>query len=290
MKINDTSYNGMSTSMFMSPSTVRLIPLEEIQRFQQKIFLFYQQNKRELPWRNTTDPYKILLSELMLQQTQVSRVVSYYETWIARWPTLEALASASRAEVLQAWMGLGYNTRAVHLHQAVQKIVAEFDGNVIAAMKQYKEISGVGRYTAHAVQIFSTNANLVTVDTNIRRIFIAEFHLPEDLSTRELWEIAAQCLPQGRSREWHNALMDYGALQQTAKKTGIRPASQQSSFEGSDRQIRAAVLRLLLSGPASFGTIHHTLGGQQMRLRKILSKMVNEKLLVLQNERYQVKE
>ena len=108
--------------------------------------------------------------------------------WIARWPTLEALASASRAEVLKAWMGLGYNTRAVNLHKAVQKIVAEFDGDVIAAMKQYKEIPGVGRYTAQAVQIFSTNADLVTVDTNIRRIFIAEFHLSEDLSTRELWE------------------------------------------------------------------------------------------------------
>ena len=276
--------------MLSSPTSVRRISQEEILRFQQKIFSFYQQNKRSLPWRETTDPYKILLSELMLQQTQVSRVVSYYEQWIARWPTLEALASASRAEVLKAWMGLGYNTRAVHLHKAAQKIVAEYEGDVNAAMKQYTEVPGVGRYTAHAVQIFSTNADLVTVDTNIRRIFIAEFHLPEDLSAQELWKIAAQCLPRGRSREWHNALMDYGALQQTAKKTGIRPVSQQSSFEGSDRQIRAAVLRFLLSGPSSFEIIHQTLGGEQMRLRKILDKMVDEELLVQQDKRYQVRE
>jgi len=276
--------------MLSSPTSVRRISQEEILRFQQKIFSFYQQNKRSLPWRETTDPYKILLSELMLQQTQVSRVVSYYEQWIARWPTLEDLASASRAEVLKAWMGLGYNTRAVHLHKAAQKIVAEYEGDVNAAMKHYTEIPGVGRYTAHAVQIFSTNADLVTVDTNIRRIFIAEFHLPEDLSAQELWTIAAQCLPQGRSREWHNALMDYGALQQTAKKTGIRPVSQQSSFEGSDRQIRAAVLRLLLSGPSSFETINQTLGGEQMRLRKILDKMVDEELLVQQAKNYQVRE
>jgi A/G-specific adenine glycosylase len=226
----------------------------------------------------------------MLQQTQVSRVISFYEQWIARWPTLGALASASRAEVLKAWMGLGYNTRAVHLHQAVQKIIAEFDGDVIAAMKQYKEIPGVGRYTAHAVQIFSTNADLVTVDTNIRRIFIAEFHLSENLSTQELWAIAEQCLPRGRSREWHNALMDYGALQQTARKTGIRPVSQQSSFEGSDRQLRAAVLRLLLSGPSSFETIYQTVGGDQMKLQKILGKMVDEDLLVQQDKKYRVSE
>ncbi len=276
--------------MLSSQRILRIISPEEIQRFQQKIFLFYHKNKRLLPWRNTTDPYKILLSELMLQQTQVSRVISYYEQWITRWPTLGALASASRVEVLKAWMGLGYNTRAVHLHQAVQKIIAEFDGDVIAAMKQYKEIPGVGRYTAQAVRIFSTNADLVTVDTNIRRIFIVEFHLSEDLSTQKLWTIAEQCLPRGRSREWHNALMDYGALLQTARKTGIRPVSLQSSFEGSDRQLRASVLRLLLSGPFSFKTIHQKLGGEQKRLRKLLDKMVDEKLLVQQNKKYQVHE
>jgi A/G-specific adenine glycosylase len=290
MENGDTYRRGRRAVMRSSLSTERIISHDEIQRFQQKIFSFYQQNKRQLPWRNTTDPYKILLSELMLQQTQASRVVSYYTKWIARWPTLKALASASRAEVLQAWMGLGYNTRAVHLHQAVQKIAAEFEGDVIAAMKQYNEIPGVGRYTAQAVQIFSTNADLVTIDTNIRRIFIAEFHLSENISARNLWEYAEQCLPRGRSREWHNALMDYGALHQTAKKTGIHSLSQQSSFEGSDRQIRAAVLRFLLSGPSSFEIIHGTLGGEQKRLRKILGKMADEEILVQQNKRYQVKE
>jgi len=276
----------------MPSSSVHLktIPANKIQRFQQKVFSFYQRYGRKLPWRNTTDPYRILVSELMLQQTQVLRVIPYYEQWIARWPTLVALASASRADVLKVWMGLGYNTRAVYLHKAVQKIVAKYDGDVIAAMKQHQEIPGVGRYTAQAVQIFSTNADLVTVDTNIRRIFIAEFHLSEDLSTRKLWEVAEQCLPLGRSREWHNALMDYGALQQTAKKTGIRPTSQQSQFDGSDRQLRAAILRLLLRGPCLFDTIHDVVGGEQMRLRKILGKMVDEELLVLQNKRYQVKE
>jgi len=286
----DTAPRGMVARMPSSLVRSKTIPQEKIKRFQQKVFSFYQRYGRELPWRNTTDPYQILVSELMLQQTQVPRVVPYYKQWIARWPTLGTLASASRVEVLKAWMGLGYNTRAVHLHQAVQKITADFDGDVIAAMKQYKEIPGVGRYTAQAVQIFSTNADLVTVDTNIRRIFIAEFHLAEDLTTRKLWAVAEACLPLGRSREWHNALMDYGALHQTAKKTGIRPTSQQSQFEGSDRQLRAAILRLLLSGPSSFTTIHRVIGGEQRRLRKILDKMVDEELLVIQNKCYQVKE
>jgi A/G-specific adenine glycosylase len=273
-----------------SPVRSKTISQEKIQQFQQKIFSFYQHHKRELPWRNTTDPYQILVSEFMLQQTQVPRVVPYYEQWIVQWPTLKTLASASRADVLKAWMGLGFNTRAVNLHKAVQKIVTEFNGDIITAIKQYPEIPGVGQYTAQAVQIFSINADLVTVDTNIRRIFIAEFHLPDDIPASELWKIAEQCLPRGRSREWHNALMDYGALHQTTKKTGIRPTSQQSQFEGSDRQLRAGILRLLLRHPSSFETIHHVLGGEQRRLRKILGKMVDEELLVMQKKCYQVKE
>jgi len=279
----------MSTSANVLKRDSLVFSPERIQRFQKKVLSFYTKYERDLPWRKTTDPYKILLSELMLQQTQVNRVIPYYEEWVARWPTIGTLASASRAEVLSAWMGLGYNTRAVNLHRAVQKIVTEFNGDVIKAMKQYKEIPGVGRYTSQAVQIFSMNVDLVTVDTNIRRIFISEFHLSKDISDRDLWEWAERCLPMGKSREWHNALMDYGALRQTVTKTGIRSKSQQSKFEGSDRQIRAAILRILLHDPASFETIHRALCVEQMRLRKILGKMVDEGLLVMHNKWYQVK-
>jgi A/G-specific adenine glycosylase len=263
---------------------------ERIQEFQKKVFSFYKKYGRELPWRKTTDPYKILLSELMLQQTQVNRVILYYEKWISRWPTIHALASASLAEVLQAWMGLGYNTRAINLHKAARKIVAEFNNDVLEAMKQYKEIPGVGRYTSQAVQIFSTNANLVTVDTNIRRIFIKEFNLPEKVSDKALWELAERCLPRGKSRDWHNALMDYGALFLTAKKTGIKPKTQQSQFEGSDRQIRARILRCLLKEKMSLSELEKTVRIEQIRLRQILDKMMNEKIIMTKNNSYQLNE
>jgi A/G-specific adenine glycosylase len=224
----------------------------------------------------------------MLQQTQVTRVLKYYEHWIQKWPTICDLASATKKEVLQAWMGLGYNTRAVNLHRAAQKITSEFHSDVLKAMEQYKEIPGVGRYTSQAVQIFSTNADLVAVDTNIRRIFLAEFHLPEHITDRDLCILAEQVLPKGQSREWHNALMDYGALHLTARRTGIKPKTTQSRFEGSDRQIRAQILRQLLEKQTSFSQLHKTLGIEQSRLQKILKKMADHQVITLEDNLYQI--
>jgi A/G-specific adenine glycosylase len=276
--------------MTSASSISNTVSEEKIKRFQKKVFLFYKKNKRDLPWRKTTDPYKILLSELMLQQTQVKRVVVYYEKWIARWPTIHALASADLTEVLQVWMGLGYNTRAINLHKTAKKIVAMFDGDVLRAMQQYNELPGIGKYTSQAVQIFSTNADLVTVDTNIRRIFISEFHLPEKISEHELWILAEQCLPVGKSRDWHNALMDYGALHLTAHKTGIRPTTRQTRFEGSDRQIRAQILRHVLEKPMTDSELTQRLKIDQERLGPILEKMINERILMKKNKTYLLKE
>ena len=276
--------------MASSQITSRNIPNEKIKRFQKKILSFYEKNKRDLPWRTTTDPYKILLSELMLQQTQVKRVIFYYEKWIAKWPTIDVLASASLPEVLQMWMGLGYNTRAVNLHRTVRTIVSEFKSDVIRAMIQYKELPGIGRYTSQAVLIFSSNADLVTVDTNIRRILISEFRLPTKISDKELWSLAEKCLPLGKSRDWHNALMDYGSLHLTAQKTGIKPKTQQSRFEGSNRQIRARILRCLLQKSMSLTEFENTFELEQTRLKPILDKMIEEKIVVKRNTLYQLKE
>ena len=160
-----------------------------IKAFQKKILTFYKKKSRELPWRKTTDPYSILLSEIMLQQTQVDRVIEYFNRWTKRWPTVHHLARAKRISVLKEWMGLGYNNRAVNLHKAAQKISKDYKGDVLKAVENFKEIPGIGPYTSKAVQIFSANKNVVTVDTNIRRIFIHEFKLSEKISDAELWNV-----------------------------------------------------------------------------------------------------
>ena len=157
-------------------------------------------------------------------------------------------------------------------------------------MKHYKDVPGVGRYTSQAVQIFSTNADVVTVDTNIRRIFIKEFYLSETVSDKELWEFAEHCLPKGKSRDWHNALMDYGALYLTSQKTGIGPKTRQSRFEGSDRQIRASILRHLLQEQSSLVKLEQILGVEHRRLTLILEKMMIENLIVKNDNMYQLNE
>ncbi|HMA83531.1 MAG TPA: Fe-S cluster assembly protein HesB [Candidatus Thermoplasmatota archaeon] len=263
-------------------------PEKEIKTFQQKIFHFYQENKRDLPWRKTTDPYKILVSEFMLQQTQVSRVIEYYTNWMNTWPTVKRLASESYKNVLQAWMGLGYNRRALYLHNTAKVIVDEFDGDVLTAVKHYEKLPGIGLYTSKAIQIFAANADIATVDTNIRRIFISEFDLDESVSDKELFTIAKRCLPRGKSREWHNALMDYGALHLTSRKTGIKPKTQQSIFQGSDRQIRGKILRLLLKEDQSAYQLEKELNVESKRLSKILTKMLKEETVSKTKELYHV--
>ena len=257
--------------------------------FQEKVLNFYREQGRDLPWRRTTDPYCILVSEIMLQQTQVDRVIPYYLRWIEKWPTAADLARTDRVLVLEQWMGLGYNMRALHLHQSAQKIVSTYGGNVLFALKYHKTLPGVGPYTARAVEIFSKNSDLVTVDTNIRRILIHEFGLPDKTPDAQLWALAEKCLPSGRSREWHNALMDYGAMLLTSRKTGIKPKTRQSRFEGSNRQIRARVLRHFLAQKKSFSLpeLQKVFSEvEPQRLEKILSGMVLDRLIFLRENEY----
>ncbi len=274
---------------FMQGGTAE-ISNDAIVRFQRTVFRFYQDHGRVLPWRNTCDPYKILVSELMLQQTQVSRVITYYQRWMKRWPTVDRLAGASSREVLQAWMGLGYNSRALRLLKAACIITHEFKGDVIEAMHHPEAIPGVGRYTSQAVLIFATNADLVTVDTNIRRIFIHAFNLPVTISDKMLWDLAKRCLPRGRSRDWHNALMDYGALHLTAHKTGIQPKTKQTRYEGSDRQLRASIIRLLLQKNMRLSQLQKSVDVETSRLTRILDTLLTEGIIQRKNDCFCIRE
>ena len=264
------------------------IHTKDIEHFQKKIFTFYKKNKRVLPWRNTNNPYKILISEYMLQQTQVNRVIDYYSRWIDQWPTIDDLSRASFYDVVSSWIGLGYNRRAKYLHDTIKKIVYDFDSDVLKAMKSYDKLPGIGRYTSQAVRIFAGNENIPTVDTNIRRIFIHEFNLNESISEKDLYDIAQQCLPKGKSRIWHNALMDYGSLVLTSNNTGIKPKTKQSTFHGSNRQIRGQILRILLNNKKTFEELKVELHIEEERLYDILEKLIRDKIIQYKKDYYYV--
>lgn len=224
--------------------------VERLRRLQTDILDWYDINARDLPWRHTTDPYAILLSEVMLQQTQVSRVVPRFAEWLAAWPDLESLAVAPLSDVLRRWQGLGYNNRAVRLQACAAVAVARSaparPAGLPRSLAGLMDLPGIGPYTARAVLIFAHNDDLAAVDANVRRVLTHELGLPPDLSDGELQRTAEAALPRGRSRDWHNALMDYGALVLTARATGISPRTRQGAFEGSRRQKRALLLRALL--------------------------------------------
>lgn len=230
-----------------------LPPRRKVRALQTRLLDWYRENRRDLPWRRTADPYAILVSEIMLQQTQVSRVVPRYEEWLRAWPDLEGLAAAPLEDVVRRWQGLGYNNRAQRLRAcAAATVAAAAHGRaeLPRSLAGLRALPGIGPYTARAVLVFAHNDDFAAVDANVRRVLTHELGLPEDLPGRELQAVADFALPRGRSRDWHNALMDYGSMVLTARSTGIAARTRQSAFPGSRREKRARLLRRLLEqGP-----------------------------------------
>ena len=179
----------------------------------------------------------------MLQQTQVSRVTSKFSEFMEAFPTIDSLAKAKTKHLLQVWSGLGYNRRAIWLKEAAKQIAER--GEFPKTEEELRNLKGVGPYTSRSILIFAFNQDLAAVDTNIRRVLIASGFADENMSDKEIQLIADKVLLRGQSRDWHNALMDYGSLVLTSNATGIAPTSTQSCFEGSSRQIRGAVTRVL---------------------------------------------
>ncbi len=176
---------------------------------------WYERVGRKLPWRETNDPYAILVSEMMLQQTQVDRVLPKYREFLERFPTLTALAEAPTAEVIRAWAPLGYNMRAVRLQGIARQVVAEYGGQIPASVPELLKLKGVGRYTAGAIACFAHQQQVATVDTNIRRVLHRLFvgiEKPEAPAREdEVWKLAEAALPAGEAYRWNQALMDLGA-------------------------------------------------------------------------------
>jgi A/G-specific adenine glycosylase len=182
-----------------------------IQKIQDELLAWYKKNKRDLPWRQTRDPYRITVSEIMLQQTQAPRVVPKYLDWLTRFPTVKDLALASPGEVIRHWQGLGYNRRALFLQRAATAVTElhEFPRSVDALQK----LPGIGPYTAAAICSFAYNQDVALVDTNIKRFYqLIVFGDGVEPTVKEVDATALHFLPRGHSREWHNALMDIGTI------------------------------------------------------------------------------
>jgi len=219
------------------------IDTKSVRVFQNKVMNWWSKNARDLPWRKDPSPYNVLVSEIMLQQTQVSRVVPKYLEFLKAFPSLEELALVSTKQLLTVWSGLGYNRRALWLKEAAKEIVER--GSFPREVPDLRKLKGIGPYTSRSILIFAFNEDLASVDTNIRRIFIALGFASEDSSEKELQEIADNLLLKGRSSDWHNALMDYGSAVLTSSSTGIEPTSKQSRFSGSTRKVRGLIVQML---------------------------------------------
>ncbi len=227
---------------------------DEVARlFRKIIYDYYRLGKRDFPWRHESDPYKILVSEFMLQQTQTERVRSKYAEFIDRFPTLEALARASAHDALATWSGLGYNRRALALKKTANMVMEEYGGVLPSDPETLKKFPGIGAATSAEIAAFAFNVPTVVIETNIRSVYIYFFFNDgSDINDKDILPLIEKSLDRSDPRNWYYALMDYGfMLKKSTPNPNRRSAhyARQSRFEGSDRQIRGAVLRLLLQHP-----------------------------------------
>jgi A/G-specific adenine glycosylase len=211
--------------------------------------------RHDLPWRKTIDPYKILVSEIMLQQTQVARVIPKYKEFLKLFPTVERLAQAPLGDVLKSWQGLGYNRRAKFLWLAAQVVADDYKGVWPRTLHDLRVLPGIGAYTAGAVMNFAYNEPVPLIETNVRTVYIHHFFSDKsDVMDAELLPIIKRTLDSEKPREWNWALMDYGSyLKETVGNLNKKSKTyqKQSPFKTSNRFVRGAILRTLIDGGAT---------------------------------------
>ena len=203
----------------MPASTVTRLPNKL--KFRRALLAWFAEYRRDLPWRRTSDPYHILVSEIMLQQTQVERVTPKYGEWLEKFPTMAALADAELDEVKATWKGLGYNVRPVHLHSIARETVNSYGGTLPSDPQQLRRFKGIGRYTAGAIASLAYGLDEPILDTNVRRVlfrvFIGRGVMRSSAMEHHLWAIAGRLLPRGQAWAFNSALMDFGAMVCTAR-------------------------------------------------------------------------
>ncbi len=279
------------TSKNLAPVLQRCSKKE--QRFCDTVLSFYHtQGRHHLPWRKTNVPYKILVSEIMLQQTQVDRVIPKYQAFLKRFPNVVTLAEATLGEVLIMWQGLGYNRRAKLLWECAQEVVRDHYGRFPRTYETLLKLPGVGPYTAAAIMAFAYNKPFPLIETNVRTVFIHHFWPADatDINDADILALVAKTLPSDNVRVWYAALMDYGSyLKKTAGNHNVRAKSyqKQSAFTGSDRQLRGAILRALVSGPKTRKALLTALSAfQDIRIDAQLASLAQEGMIIKKGMRY----
>ncbi|MDQ5886196.1 MAG: A/G-specific adenine glycosylase [Patescibacteria group bacterium] len=289
-------------------------------QFKETVWDYYAKCARDLPWRTpeangSYDPYKILVSEMMLQQTQVQRVIPKYREFLKKFPNIEALARAPLSDVIKCWQGLGYNRRVKYLHMASKQVMNDFEGNIPRDILELELLPGIGKNTAGAICAYAYNQPVSFIETNIRSVYIYYFFknveevhdkdilllVDKSIQLISCWEEQPEIRinsvpgalrnPDGVSqyREWYWALMDYGTylkshIGNTSRKS--KTYSKQSRFEGSVRQIRGTILKMLSSGSQSYNQLHNKVNDD--RLDNVLLDLENEGFIIKQKLLYQL--
>lgn len=264
-----------------------------IEAFRRRIYDNYAaEGRRDLPWRLTRDPYRILVSEFMLQQTRVSRVLAKYSPFLERFPGFGELASAPLREVLVEWSGLGYNSRAKRLRDTAAAVVSGHGGSLPESPGALGKLPGIGRATAGAVCAFAFGIAVPFIETNIRTVFIhCFFEGREAVRDGEIMPLVEATLDLADPRNWYYALMDYGVM---LKSKGIAPNAlsahygRQGAFEGSTRQARGAILRALAGGPLTEAALGRATALPAERLRRGAASLARDGLIVEEGGRYSI--
>ena len=269
----------------LTPSRVR--------SFRKKVLDHYRRHGRDLPWRKRVTPYRVLVSEIMLQQTQVERVIAKYREFLAAFPDLPALANAPTAKLLKLWSGMGYNRRALNLKKLAQTVVHDHKGRLPRDPEQLVKLPGIGPYTAGAVAAFAFNRRVVFMDTNIRRVYIHEFFQDrKSIHDDELLPLVRQTVSADDARTWYNALMDYGAMLKREHGNPNRRSAhytRQGPFENSNRQVRGRIVKGLVAGrPLTAAQIIRLTGMEAGRVRENLAGLEREGLIRKKGSSYRI--
>jgi len=258
-----------------------------IQLFQKTIYDHYKQNQRKLPWRRTNNPYHIFISEVMLQQTQVPRVLEKYPSFIKKFPSLESLASAPLSSILKEWQGMGYNRRALYLKRAAGKMINDFKGKLPKTLKELQTLPGIGHATASSILAFAFNKPTIFIETNIRAVFIHFFFKnKKNIDDSEILPLIEKTLDIENPSKWYNALMDYGVY--LKKREGnpnkkSRHYAKQSRFLGSERQIRGQIIKVLNEqNILTLEEMAKCLKKRKNLLTLIVHKLVHEGLIIIE--------